>query len=306
MRILAILLLFSLAAWAKDDVLTVHCNGNPVNLQAVLRNGVAYYPIEDLVSVTGARVNWNPSAKELRINETVIDVEPVYLGGKIYLPLDTFANAAGYTTTWDAGRGTVVMKRVSTNMPQAAHSVSTPGRARVPGGHDLPYDATLDGRLPAGWQFANPIEPPAAPLSRPTPPTQASINVMKRAENNSGDVFIPRSARNAAFHVTVTNLERLPSFRGYYQAKSGYLFYVVYLSQKNISGVPQVYPGKFHLQDAQGNSYDSMEELSSFWPVIMKPFGINFGYLVYEIPDTTFPARLVHTTVGLAPLSVNF
>jgi len=299
------LALWTAPAWSKDDTLTVHCNGKPIKVEAVLRNGVAYYPIDELAAAAGTRVDWNPITKELRINNSGVEVAPIYLGGKLYLPLDTFAAAAGCTNSWDPGAGTVVMKRISTNMPNSADNVATPTR---PGsfvdGRELPYDATLDGRLPGGWQFANPIEPPRS-ASAPMAPDAGSVAVLQRAESNTGDVFVPRSARNSAFQISVTNVERLSSFRGYYQARSGYKFFVVYVSQKNVSGTPQVYPGKFHIQDSSGNAYEPMEELGSFWAVIMKPYGVNFGYLVYELPENTFPSQLVLTTVGLAPLSVN-
>ena len=135
-----------------------------------------------------------------------------------------------------------------------------------------------------------------------TPPT---ANLLDRKNNGSGDVYIPRSARDGAFLITVTDMDRVDNLRGYYQPKNGHRFVVVYLSQKNVSDTAQVDPGKFYLQDRSGNNYEALDELSSHRTVIFRPYGINFGYLVYEVPENTFPTRMILTTVGQAPLSVN-
>ena len=42
--------------------------------------------------------------------------------------------------------------------------------------------------------------------------------------------------------------------------------------------------GDFSLLDQNNRAYDYIEGLSNFWLVILRPYGINFGYLVFEVP----------------------
>ena len=118
-------------------------------------------------------------------------------------------------------------------------------------------------------------------------------------------VYVPRSAQNSVFQVTVTNLENVTVIRDFYRPRTGYKFVVVYLSQQNISEQVQIYTGRFSLLDQKNTSYDYIEGLSNFWLVILRPFGINFGYLVFEVPVDARPMSLVLHALNQAPLSLN-
>lgn len=121
---------------------------------------------------------------------------------------------------------------------------------------------------------------------------------------SSASPFIPKSETNQTFRVTVTNLEFVDSIKDYYKPKPGYRFVVVYLSQQNISEEVQIYTGRFSLLDQDNHSYDYVEGLSNFWLVILKPGGINFGYLVFEVPGDAKPMKVVLHGLNQAPLSV--
>ena len=304
---LAILLFVLLGAplWAANSSVTVFFEGKKVHVDGIARDDVYYYPVDALANVAGVRYNWNASTKVLDINGTRPRIEPLVMGGQAFLPLEVFVDASGLVATWDLGRGTLMLNRSSDKMPtvgQSLKTASSPGA--VPDATEMPFDGGLSGRLPSGWQFAHPLDKPAPPQGVPSVKAPNTA-LLDRKQNGSTDVYIPHSGRNGAFAVTITDVERVDNLRGYYQPKGGHRFVIIYLSQKNVSSVAQVDPGKFYIQDSGGNNYQALDELSSHRPVIFRPYGINFGYLVYELPEFTAPSRLILTTVGQAPLSVN-
>jgi hypothetical protein len=121
----------------------------------------------------------------------------------------------------------------------------------------------------------------------------------------SEGVYVPRSAQNSVFQVTVTKVETVGVIKDFYRPRTGYKFIIVYLSQQNISEEVQIYTGRFSLLDQRNHSYDPIEGLSNFWLVILRPYGINFGYLVYEVPADARPMSLVLHALNQAPLSLN-
>jgi len=303
------LLVATVPSGAQDaQPLTVYANGKPIHVTPVIRDGTTYYPVDQIVHALGGRIYWDPAKKIYKINDNDVGMAPLYLGGRFYLPIEAIAHASKAAVTWDLARNQVTMKTTADTPPTSVANVSTPSQPRqVEEPKTQPWDATLDGRLPSGWQFPNPHSNNAPPAASPGHggTGSATLKTAKQIASGSHDVFVPRSTQNAAFQLTITNFEVVGSFKGYYQPRGGHVFAIVYLSQKNISGAAQVYPGKLHLVDNNGHTYDSMDELSNFWPVIMRPYGINFGYLVYEVPENVAPAQVVLTTVGNPPLSVN-
>lgn len=310
-RILCVLTLLAAIAWAQDaQPLTVYANGKPIQVTPVIRDGTTYYPVDGIVHALGGRIYWDPAKKIYKINDNDVGIAPVYLGGHFYLPIEAIAQATKAAVTWDLARNQVTMKSQADQPPTSVANVSTPRQpmqVEDPKSGGPTWDATMDGRLPVGWQFPNPHSNEAPPMPSPgvANTTRGQLKTAKQIASGSHDVFVPRSTQNAAFQLTITNFEVVGSFKGYYQPRGGHVFAIVYLSQKNVSGAAQVYPGKLHLADSDGHTYDAMDELSNFWPVIMRPYGINFGYLVYEIPDSVAPSQVVLTTVGNPPLSVN-
>ena len=121
----------------------------------------------------------------------------------------------------------------------------------------------------------------------------------------NGRVYVPKSAKNEVFQVTVTNLETISILKDFYRPKEGYKYVIAYLSQQNISQQVQIYTGRFSLLDQKSNSYDYIEGLSNFWLVILRPYGINFGYLVFEVPADSKPVSLVLHSLNQAPLSID-
>ncbi len=285
--------------WAAENGLTVYCNSVPVKLSAILRNGIAYYPVQPVVAAFGADMYWNPTVRALRIDRKNIEIEPVFIGEEIYLPLETMAEALGASATWNPGQAEVVLNR--TKRPEAINN--TP-MTSFQGSH-VPEDYTTGGRTPSNLQ-----PPPSVPV-RPAQGTpdplagQRVAAVLDREQAGAGDIYTPRVARNAAFQVTVTNLEVVDNIRGHHQPRNGHRFIVVYVSQKNVTMQPVLNPGNFYVQDQMGNDFEPLMEFSNFMGVVLKPYGINFGYFVYELPAQSVPIHLVLVSTTHSPVTVN-
>jgi len=121
----------------------------------------------------------------------------------------------------------------------------------------------------------------------------------------SPGVYVPKSTQNNVFQVTVTNIEAVASIKDYYHPRAGYRFVIVYLSQQNVSNEVQIYTGRFSLLDENNHAFDYIEGLSNFWLVILRPYGINFGYLVFEMPVDAHPTRLALHALNQSPLTLN-
>lgn len=135
--------------------------------------------------------------------------------------------------------------------------------------------------------------------------TNTTYNPPLEKEETPPEAFIPRSASNGIFLLTVTNVELVNTIKDYYKPKNNYQFVVVYLSQQNISDLVQTYTGKFYLIDNHKNIYNFIEGLSNFWLIILRPGGNNFGYLVFEIPKEAKPSQLILQAINQAALSVS-
>lgn len=284
---------------AGESSLTVYCNSVPVKLQAILRNGLAYYPVQPVVAAFGADMYWNPTVRALRIDRKNIEIEPVFIGEEIYLPLETVAEALGASATWNPGQGEVVLNR-----SKRLEAVNNPPMVSFQGSH-VPEDFTTGGRTPTHLQ-----PPPSVPVrpgqGNPDPAAgQRVARALEREHSGAGDIYTPRMARNAAFQITVSNLEVVENIRGHHQPRNGHRFIVIYLSQKNVTMNPVLNPGTFFIQDQMGNDFEPLMEFSNFMGVVLKPYGINFGYFVYEMPIQSVPVRLVLVTTTQSPVEVN-
>ncbi|MHC9538225.1 MAG: DUF4352 domain-containing protein [Vulcanimicrobiota bacterium] len=171
----------------------------------------------------------------------------------------------------------------SSEMDPNLHPLST--LPQMPSGMRLP---------PQGPQFSQNVENPQVPAQLFSTPGIPS----------AGGTFSPKRGSNEIFSVTVTNMEEVNTIKNYYKPRSGSKYIVVYLTQQNVSNQTQIYTGKFSLIDESNKVYEYMEGLSNFWLVILKPGGVNFGYLVFEIPEGTTPVRLVLHALNHEPLAV--
>lgn len=172
-----------------------------------------------------------------------------------------------------------------------------PAMGRLPAvpGAGVPAAVTPDGPP----TVSPPTAAPPAAVAPPPPPAPTPAHYAPVLP------YSPRIAANGTFSLTVTNVETVSTYHSHYQPRAGYKFITVYVSEQNISGAAQVYTGRFSLSDNEGRSYEPQDGLSNFWPVVLKPQGINFGYLTFEIPQAAWPRRLVLTAPQVPLISVN-
>lgn len=310
---------------------SVKVNGEVVQATAYNIDGKIYLPVESFVSALGGSVVYDGRESAIRV-QTSGGMTAMAPGAPV--PASTPAPAST-----PQARTTVQIPPVSSTpaaRPPATSTVPV-APASASGGYSTSGGYTTPGNYPSSGGYSPNTTNPGTPEPYLSNPQQASTNMrpvdarpslgagleagpleggpgpsasvaaapMPANAQRPNEVYVPRSAQNAVFQVTVTNLENVTVIKDFYRPRTGYKFVVVYLSQQNISEQVQIYTGRFSLLDQKNTSYDYIEGLSNFWLVILRPFGINFGYLVYEVPVDAKPMNLVLHALNQAPLTLN-
>ncbi len=302
-------------------------NNKVVSSSPLIVDGKLYLPVESIASESGATVVWDGKSNAVRISKsgslavgissskpevsnvskvsskphtnyyakpTKQKTKPAYIPsistpavGIHYQNASSYKSKPKYSSSTSSGSGIYVPK------PPPVYG-GQPTKSAYP-------DSGINRDAPLQPKDA----PPRMPSNLSLPPMYTQNAVSSPDETfASSSPFIPKSEANDIFRVTVTNVEFVNAIKDYYKPKPGYRFVVVYLSQQNISDEVQIYTGRFSLLDQNNNSYDYIEGLSNFWLIILRPGGINFGYLVFEIPSDAKPMYLVLHGLNRSPLSV--
>lgn len=307
-------LILSLPGAARAAPLTtIYVNGTKIAARPLVRDGVAYLPITSMAQALEVAITWDSRLNIVKVEDEVVAATPFPVEGRIYLPVESFVAALGGKATWDgrrhailidtkggsgqpgaslASRTTVPLVPPRSSSTPPAHPAVSPSPTPVPEAPDL-----------AGIRSRVYQPPPAASTATSAIPGYRTPPV--DPIRGGADLYVPRIAQNAVFQVTVTNVETVSVIKDFYKPRTGYKFVIVYLSQQNISNEVQIYTGKFTLVDDRSRSYDAIEGLSNFWLVILRPYGINFGYLVYEIPADRVPRHVVLHTLNQSPLTID-
>lgn len=355
MAIVAILLhailMGSVPALAQSTFYTVYVNGVKVSGYPLLRDGVAYLPVNTLAQVLGLNIRWDSSLNIIKVNDRMVAARPLNEEGRIYLPVEAIAQSVGGSVEWDgrnqairitSGSGvaaspsetpltvpvgpvvdrtrprtqplpavtppTVVLPPY--NPPVASYPGQNPSGGYPTPTNTLPYPSPSAYPTPAAGTSLPPVQPPSAqPRMTPNLELPPPVGVQGAGEPPpsyaSRTVYVPKTAQNNVFAVTVTNIESVASIKDFYHPRPGHRFVIVYLSQQNVSDEVQIYTGRFSLLDQNNHSHDYIEGLSNFWLVILRPYGINFGYLVFEVPVDSQPTRLALHALNQSPLTLN-
>lgn len=322
---------------AAEQEMALYANGVRVSAPCFVRDGIAYVPPQALASALGLNVQWNAEQNRVTLNGVRVEATPLVEQGRVYLPVEALARAAGTTVEWDGANSRILITTAGGNPTVSVRPSPAPQPAYTPPPPD-PYAPGAAPREPVTARGTDPnvvsdpswIAPGAVPsVAQNLPPnmrapimdmtlpgpTTAPMNgeyvsngggasMAPVQARSTGDIFVPRSGQNSIFQVTVTNLQSVGTMKEYYKPRSGHKFVIVYLSQQNISNEVQIYTGKFNLQDQSGNTYNGLDNLSNFWLVVLRPQGINFGYLVFEMPLEASPASLTLSTVNQPPLTL--
>jgi len=319
---------------------TLKINDNLVNATPSVTNGVILLPVESIAQAIRAVVKWDGKEKRISMSvsgssllsaekpQTISSSSENPLSSRVNTPIktartvpipkidrlqDTVNTVITSQTGIPASAQTLPLSSTqkttyqSVNDPSIANkytysSVTNQDRNKGssemdPNLHPLSTLPQMPSGMrlpPQGPQFSQNVENPQVPaqlFSTPGIPSAAGT-------------FSPKRGSNEIFSVTVTNMEEVNTIKNYYKPRSGSKYIVVYLTQQNISNQTQIYTGKFSLIDESNKVYEYMEGLSNFWLVILKPGGVNFGYLVFEIPEGTTPVRLVLHALNHEPLAV--
>lgn len=323
---------------AAEQEMALYANGVRIQAPCFVRDGVAYVPAQALAGALGISVQWISDQNLVKINGVPVDGTPLVQDGRVFLPVETLARAADTTVEWDGANRRILLSTKNAR-PVSVTPPARPQPAYTPPPPD-PYGPNAPNQAPVTARGTNPnvvsdpswVAPGALPsvaqnlppnmrapimdMTLPSPTTAPMNGGGEYVSNNagppltptqargSGEIFVPRSAQNSIFQVTVTNLQSVGMIKEFYKPRSGHKFVIVYLSQQNISNEVQIYTGKFNLQDAGGSSYNPLDNLSNFWLVVLRPQGINFGYLVFEVPVETSAASLTLNTVNQPPLTL--
>ncbi|MGM9992477.1 MAG: stalk domain-containing protein [Candidatus Bruticola sp.] len=299
---------------------TVKVNGQIASSPIYNNGGRIYLPVETFVSSMGGTVNFDGRDNRILISTgNAFKTQP---SASSAAAANTYVqpNRAVVNNTASSSSGSVYTQPTkpvakTASAPQATNiQINNSSLSRSPGFNQVgtpasyapnqintnvslrPADASpyLSSNLqPGPIQGVNTLKGGSASLS-----TNA-----QRPQN--GRVYVPKSAKNDVFQVTVTNLETISVLKDFYRPKEGCKYVIAYLSQQNISQQVQIYTGRFSLMDQKSNSYEYIEGLSNFWLVILRPYGINFGYLVFEVPADSKPVSLVLHSLNQAPLSID-
>ena len=337
-------LLLILAPFSAQASLTrVFVNGMRVDAYPITRQGTIYLPIQLMAQTLKAEIVWDSRLHTVSVDGQIISTPIIEDDGRVYVPAEALVKVMGGSITFDGANDRLLINSKSSSAPsfkpaataksltpapaataqttlqpasqpvasQSLVSQPTPTQPAQPAFKSaLPAVAppqSSSALAPAVNRSPTPLAPVAkvqtpvraAPVAKSAPAAKAQSPVAK------GGVYVPRQASNSLFQVTVTNLETVDTLKNFYHPRAGYKYVVVYLSQQNISKQVQIYTGKFSLSDQNSRSYPYLEGLSNFWLVILRPFGINFGYLVFEVPVDSNPASLVLHSLNQAPLAVS-
>jgi len=266
--LLLIYLLLFLPSYAEEAP-KVYVNGSQVSAPSIEQDGEVYVSVQSLAKALKISVKWDPNNKVISINGKAMDCKPLLKSNTIYVPAMALGNQIGAEVEMDYGQNIIKITTGKTPQPNPTK-----------------------GPTPAVTKAPTPVasNPTPAPTAAPT----AKISM-----------FVPTQAENDNFRVTVTNLVYSSIIKNYYTPKSGNRFCTLNLSQQNISANVQIYTGTFSLVDKDGVSYDYLEGLSNFWLQVLQPGGTNFGHLVYEIPATSVPDKLILYSIDQPSLTLN-
>lgn len=263
------------SAGAQVRTVDIVVGDRVISDRGLVSKGVVYVPVRPVAAALGVPCRWVPARKRLVINGRTVTGKAIRYNNMIYVAYTAVAGCASMPVIFDGASGRVVF-----NPPTDADGVvSYVGMGAAP-----------KASRPSGTV---PVKGSVAPSKRvQQPPAAGFIN----------EPFIPVVGENDVFKVAVTNLENTDKVKAQSVSKPGNKFVVVHLSQQNVSNEVQIYTGKFALMDNTKRIYEYSEGLSNFWLVVLRPGGSNFGYIVFEVPQSAEPSKIILSTTSRPPL----
>lgn len=263
------------SAGAQVRTVDIVVGDRVISDRGLVSKGVVYVPVRPVAAALGVPCKWVPARKRLVINGRTVTGKAIRYNNMIYVAYTAVAGCSGMPVIFDGASGRVVF-----NPPTDADGVVS-----YVGMGAAPKVSRPSGTVP--------VRGSVAPSKRvQQPPAAGFIN----------EPFIPVVGENDVFKVAVTNLENTDKVKAQSVSKPGNKFVVVHLSQQNVSNEVQIYTGKFALMDNTKRIYEYSEGLSNFWLVVLRPGGSNFGYIVFEVPQSAEPSKIILSTTSRPPL----
>jgi len=254
-------------------------------LSAYIINNVSYVSKEDLSYIIGYPVEWDSKERVVIVDNMRIYSKIVIYKGQLLIAIKEVLGALGYQIKWDQATRTITIIPPQSNKKESKANVKLSEKVNKE------------------------AEESSKNVKKEEKKYEIPLENNKKNERSDGialqTVFVPRSAYNEDFKVTVSDLKESKIYKSVYNSQEGYKFVIVSVSQQNLSNKVQLYTGKFVLYDHRNIRYEYIEGLSSYVLQILMPMGINFGTLVFEIPDNSVPSKLVLETYGSTPIVIN-
>ena len=115
--VIALSLIFSLLNFSYGKVkafkASVKLEGLTTKTDALIIKNRTYLDLNSLERLLGFRVWWSYDDQLLYVGKVGVDVAPIIIGGKTYVPLRPVAKAAGYTISWDQRTRTVTLVKLA-------------------------------------------------------------------------------------------------------------------------------------------------------------------------------------------------
>lgn len=274
-------------------------NGIAVSTKPIEEQGIIYMPLYAIATALKINIDYDSNLNIIKVEGKTLPGTPLIKDGPIYVPLETVINSIGGSLKI-SGKESII--RIDTITKQSAIPSPSPTQTE----EITRIEPVIIPSPSVSEKIITPIIPTTEKTTSPEPTSSEVPAVPKKTKKvtRTGGIFIPQSSRDDIFSVTVTNLENVEVIKDYYKPKTGNKFVITYVQQQNISNEVQIYTGRFSLVDDNGKSYDYIDGLSNFWLIILRPGGMNFGYLVFEMPRNSQPSKLILYTLNNSPLTI--
>ena len=273
LSLLISIFLFCTPGYTQIKTVNVIVGNNSVGT-GIINKGTVYVPVKSVTTALGKSCKWNPQQKRIIINGKNVVGKAIRYKSTIYIPYYEIANCTGIASIYDGKTKSVIYsyEANSSNIASFRGNAKLMKTASIPKSNNI-KSSTVALKPPAGGFIEEP--------------------------------FIPVVGENDVFKVAVTNVENKDQVKAQSVSNPSNKFVIVHLSQQNVSDEVQIYTGKFALMDNKQRIYEYSEGLSNFWLVVLRPGGSNFGYIVFEVPQESEPAKLILSTTSRPPLALN-
>jgi hypothetical protein len=260
--------------------------------KAYILNNISYVDTQVLSAILDTPVYWDPNEKVLIASNLRIYTRAVVYKNKLLIALRDVLVPLGYEIKWNQVNRSITIYKPSYKKSTSKADLKIENSNTNSNDKINKNDNTKKYEIP----FID---------NDNKNDTNKSKEINKQPTATPPTVFIPRSASNEEFKVTVSDLKESKLVKGLYTPKEGFKFIILTVSQQNLSNKVQLYTGKFVLYDDKGYKYEYIEGLSSYILQVLLPSGMNFGTLVFEIPENNIPSKLVLETYGSTPITLS-